>query len=90
MKLKCNGEAIIPTTVEIYPNEFLDSLLNQIIGFKDMNSLEIRDDGYLYSCFDISYHGSPTWEYSLVTKDKDKIELYEAICELKRCLGKVD
>lgn len=37
-----------------------------------------REDG-LYRKEDISYHGSPTYEYTLVSNDEEKIALYDSI-----------
>lgn len=89
MNLKCEGLATVPANVEISTDEFLTKLLNQITNTK-IDSLEIHNDGYLYSYYDISYHGSPTWEYDLVTTDENQIALYKAILELKKCIREIN
>jgi|GEM_PF-6158567 len=88
MNLKCLGMATVSANVEISTDEFLDKLLKQITDV-EIKSLEIKDDGFLYSGYDISYHGSPVWKYDLVTKDENKIALFKAILELRRCIKNI-
>ena len=49
--------------------------------------LEIKD-GALYYSYDISMHGSPVYEYKLVSDDPEQIKLYEAMITILTILDK--
>ena len=46
------------------------------------NELEILEDG-LYYAYDTSFHGSPHYQYRLITNDEEKIKLFKLLMELR-------
>jgi hypothetical protein len=47
-------------------------------------------DHGLYWKYDTSYHGSPNYEYQLITKDPNIIKAYKLIIELEETLEKIE
>ncbi len=51
--------------------------------------LELLEDG-LYYKYDTSIHGSPYYQYKLITKDKNLIEIYDHLIKLRDLAFKSD
>lgn len=51
--------------------------------------IEIRDDG-IYEVFDASYHGSPNYQYRLITDDTNTINAYVHATELLEVLKAIE
>lgn len=88
--MKINGKQTQNVIINITPKDIIDSL-KESFGFTELyyNHIELKENG-LYDVTDISYHGSPIYEYKLITNDLNKIRLYKAIIELENALKEVD
>ena len=93
MYCKIKTKGIASFDVEIDPIESLYEI-KAMLGFGRQyggNSIGIVD-GVLKSSYDISYHGSPCYEYSVISDKQEDIDAYRAMnlliryCETKfRC-----
>lgn len=55
-------------------------------SFRDIEMIENK----LYYMYDTSFHGSPHYQYKLITEDKDKIEIYKHLLSLRELLFKIN
>ena len=51
--------------------------------------LELMEDG-IYFRYDTSLHGSPHYQYKLITNDKNMIEIYDHLMKLRDFTFKCD
>jgi len=89
MEFNVKGVQTQNVTVSVLNQDMIDALKKANNFDTSYDSyLELRDDG-LYKGIDISYHGSPYYEYTLITNDTKQIRLYKAIIELEKALEDV-
>lgn len=75
--MKVNGVAHME--VEINPLEVLNAIKNSL-GLSDSNSESICvKDGFITRVEDVSYHGSPVYEYKQVSNNPKWTELYNSL-----------
>ena len=55
-------------------------------SFRD---IELMEDG-LYYMYDTSFHGSPHYQYKLITQDENLIKIYNHLTELRDFAFKCD
>ena len=68
-------------------HEFILSL--HIYTHNPYADIEIRDDG-IYEVFDSSYHGTPNYEYRLITDDINVINAYVHATELLKTIKEME
>ena len=51
--------------------------------------LELMEDG-IYYAYDTSFHGSPHYQYKLITNDKNMVEIYNHLTALRDFAFKCD
>jgi len=89
MEFNVKGIQTQNVTVSVSAQDMIDSIKKaNNFDASYNNYLELRDNG-LYKGIDVSYHGSPDYEYTLVTNDAKQIRLYKAIIELENALEDV-
>jgi hypothetical protein len=74
--------------LEVNSEEIIKSLKHKF-GFINKDHiyfLDKKEDG-LYWGWDASTHGSPWYEYKLMTKDEKLIRVYDAIVELEESIN---
>jgi len=53
------------------------------------NDLELLEDG-VYYVYDTSFHGSPHYQYRLITNNEEKIKLFKLLVELREQVLKIN
>ena len=84
MKIKTNGVTHHEVTVDV--NNVLKALTTQLrfadrYGDAYAHTKHNGIDG-IYEIEDVSHHGSPTWEYTLITDKESDIKAFECISYL--------
>lgn len=64
--------------------EMIDSMFIYFFNTSFYN-LEMFENG-LYYIYDTSFHGSPHYHRNLITTDKDKIEIFNSLMTLRKCV----
>lgn len=77
--------------VDITPTETLSALREMFgINVEDIELLRVNNPNNtagveaLFICKDISYHGSPCYEYRLFSSDEAKVKAFELIKEIEK------
>jgi len=77
MKIEVDAQTLL--SVSVNPVDVLEEL-KQNFGFKDYrNSWIIEKDNKLYRQEDTSYHGSPAYEYKLISDNIKDVEVFKAL-----------
>ena len=87
-----NVRGKVSVEVDITPLDAVRALKKEL-GFTDKVELLPADhpnntegEDALYYVTDISYHGSPIYEYSFITSAEERLELYKAVCRIENHL----
>jgi hypothetical protein len=90
MKFTVDGVETTYTKIETNTEEIIKAL-KLGFGFISRNSSYFvvkRKDG-LYWEYDVSHHGSPLYEYKILTNDPKRIRVYNAISELEESIKNI-
>lgn len=90
MQIKANGIMKHEVTVDV--SDVLNNLKKRL-GFADSHSNYTRtthhDREGIYRIEDVSHHGSPIWEYTLLTDKEEDIKAFECINYLLEYLNEI-
>lgn len=75
--------------VEVDPFDFLNSLKTSICGVPKDAYID-SEDGKVKTAEDISYHGSPLYEYKTYDVSKEKLAVLKSIINLQNSLKKLN
>lgn len=82
--------------VDITPTETLSALREMFgINVEDLELLRVNNPNNtvgvdaLFICKDISYHGSPCYDYRLFSSDEVKVKAFELIKEIEKLHKKI-
>ncbi len=74
--------------VTVHPRDVLETMLRRVCNGYNVNEVEIRN-GELYHAMDISYHGSPSYEYTHIG-GKLQALMYSQIQDLLKTMNAYD
>lgn len=74
--------------VTVHPRDVLETMLHRVCNGYNTNEVEIRN-GELYHAEDISYHGSPSYQYTRIG-GKLQALMYRQIQDLLKTMNAYD
>ncbi len=75
----------VAADVNVEPRHVLRAMLNELTGGREEHEVTVKDDE-LYSMVDISYHGSPMYEYTKIGGKVDA-RMYTLLHELLQLMN---
>ena len=79
-------------TIKIENKDSLILIIDSIFEYYfkcSFRDIELMEDG-LYYAYDTSFHGSPHYQYKLISQDKNLIEIYNYLMKLRELASKCD
>lgn len=76
----------VPVSVDVTVTveTMIEALKNKCGVYENHNNYYKTENGKLYKCTDISYHGSPRYETELISENEDVVAMYEAITAFEK------
>lgn len=74
----------MPVDVNVDPRDMVRAMIAKLTNNRPSHEVLVKD-GKLYSVVDVSYHGSPMYEYTKIGSSVDA-RMYELLIELQELL----